>query len=148
MTILPNGNTTINGTISYSTKQATHQKNEGLAYTTANAGQNIKSVTISTSGIAHVHVTGLWRMSAFSGTNGTDTEAAYFNIKKNSTEVTASFVGHRVAKLGNVNDTNQWKPIVLSWSGAVSSGDTINVNASSIENDIEFNELDLNVLVV
>ena len=105
-------------------------------------------MTISADGIAHVHVTGLWRMSAFSGTNGTETEAAYFNIRKNSTEVTAGSVGHRVAKLGNVNDTNQWKPIVLSWSGAVSSGDTINVYASSIENNIEVNELDLNVLVV
>ena len=138
----------VNGTMSYNTKQATHQKNAGLAYTSSNASQNLRNVTISADGIAHVHVTGLWRMSAFSGTNGTDTEAAYFSIRKNSTEVTAGSVGHRVAKLGNVNDTNQWKPIVLSWSGAVSSGDTINVYASSIENNIEFNELDLNVLVV
>ena len=142
------GNTTINGTISYNTKQATHDKGETTSYTSSNAGQNLKTVTISADGIAHVHVTGLWRMSAFSGTNGSGTEAAYFNIKKNSTEVTASFVGHRVAKLGNANDPERWKPIVLSWSGAVSSGDTINVYASSIENNIEFNELDLNVLVV
>jgi hypothetical protein len=142
------GNITINGTISYNTKQATHQKNANLTYTNANVGQNLKSVTISTSGIAHVHVTGLWRLTAFSGTNGTSTEAAYFNIKKNSTEVTASYVGHRMAKLGNANDNERWVPIVMSWSGAVSSGDTINVYASSIENNIEFNELDLNVLVV
>lgn len=136
------------GTISYNTKQATHQKNEGLTYTSSNTNQNLKTVTISADGIAHVHVTGLWRMSAFDGTNGTDTEAAYFSIRKNSTEVTAGSVGHRVAKLGNVNDTNQWKPIVMSWSGAVSSGDTINVYATTIENNIQFNELDLNVLVV
>ena len=142
------GNTTINGTISYNTKQATHQKNEGLAYTTANAGQNIKSVTISTTGIAHVHVTGLWKLDAIDGVNGTGTDAIYFNLKKNSTEITASAVGHRVAKLGNSNDTDQWKPIVLSWSGAVSSGDQIHVYTSGVENSFSMNELDLNVLVV
>ena len=148
MTILPNGNTTINGTISYNTKQATHQKNANLTYTNANQDSTLKSVTISTSGIAHVHVTGLWRMTAFSGTNGTDTEAAYFNIRKNSTEVTATAVGHRVTKLGNTNDDQRWVPIVMSWSGAVSSGDTINVYGDYIQNNIQFNELDLNVLVV
>ncbi len=142
------GNTTINGTISYNTKQTTHQKNGGLAYTTANLGQNIKSVTISTDGIAHVHVTGLWKLDAFDGTNGTSTDAIYFNLKKNSTEITASAVGHRMAKLGNSNDTDQWRPIVLSWSGAVSSGDQIHVYTSGVENSFSMNELDLNVLVV
>jgi hypothetical protein len=142
------GNTTINGTITYSTKQATHQKNQSLNYTTANAGQNIKSVTISADGIAHVHVTGLWKVDAFAGTSGTSTTAIYFNLKKNSTEITASAVGHRMAKLGNSNDTDQWRPIVLSWSGAVSSGDQIHVYTSGVENSFSMNELDLNVLVV
>lgn len=148
MTILPNGNTTINGTISYSTKQATHQKNQSLNYTTANAGQYIKSVMISADGIAHVHVTGLWKVDAFAGTSGTSTTAIYFNLRKNSTEITASAVGHRMAKLGNTNDTDQWRPLVLSWSGAVLSGDQIHVYTSGVENSFSVNELDLNVLVV
>jgi hypothetical protein len=142
------GNTTINGTISYSTKQTTHDKYTGDTYTSANNNSTLKSVTISTSGIAHVHVTGLVRLSALAGTNGTGTNSFYFNIKRNSTEVTASSVGYRIAKLGNANDLERWKPVMLSWSGPVSSGDTINFFASSIENNIQFNELDLNVLVV
>jgi hypothetical protein len=142
------GNTTINGTISYSTKQTTHDKYTGDTYTTANQASTLKSVTISTSGIAHVHVTGLVRLSALAGTNGTSTAAFYFNIKRNSTEVTASSVGYRIAKLGNANDLEQWKPVMLSWSGPVSSGDTINFYASYVENNLQFNELDLNVLVV
>jgi hypothetical protein len=142
------GNTTISGTISYSTKQTTHDKYTGDSYTNANQNSTLKSVTISTSGIAHVHVTGLVRLTAMDGTNGTSTDSFYFNIRKNSTEVTASAVGYRVAKLGNANDLDQWKPVMLSWSGPVSSGDTINFHASSIENSIQFNELDLNVLVV
>ena len=142
------GNITINGTITYNTKQATHQKNQSLAYTTANLGQNIKSVTISADGIAHVHVTGLWKLDTFDGTNGTGTDAIYFNLRKNSTEITASSVGYRMAKLGNANDTDQWRPIVLSWSGVVSSGDQIHVYTSGVENSFSVNELDLNVLVV
>ena len=142
------GNTTINGTITYNTKQATHQQHGGLAYTTANLGQNIKSVTISADGIAHVHVSGLWKLDAFDGTNGSNTDAIYFSLKKNSTEITASAVGHRMAKLGNSNDTDQWRPIVLSWSGAVSSGDQIHVYTAGVENSFSMNELDLNVLVV
>jgi hypothetical protein len=61
---------------------------------------NLKSVTISSNGIAHVHVTGLVRLTAFDGTNGTSTDAFYFRIMKNSLNVTAN-IGHRMAKLGN-----------------------------------------------
>ena len=137
----------VNGTISYHTKQATYQENVAIAYTSANAETNLKSVTINASGIAHVHVSGLYRVTVFDGVIGTDTEAAYFSIRKNSTAVTAS-VGHRMAKLGNVNDTDQWRPVMLSWSGAVSSGDQIHLYGSTIENNTQFNEIDLSVLVV
>jgi hypothetical protein len=142
------GNITINGTISYNTKQTTHDKYGGDTYTNADQGFTLKSVTISTTGIAHVHVTGLVRLTALDGTNGIDTDAFYFNIRRNDTEVTASSVGYRIAKLGNANDTDQWKPVMLSWSGPVTLGDTIKFYGSAIENNIEFNELDLNVLVV
>jgi hypothetical protein len=138
----------VNGTILYNSKQETHDKYSDLSYTSSNAGTNLKSVTISYDGIAHVHVTGLVRITGLDGTNGTSTDAFYFNLRKNSTEVTSSLVGHRIAKLGYTNDTDQWKPVLLSWSGVVSTGDQIHFYAAVIENNITFNELDMNVLVV
>lgn len=145
-----NGNVNINGTISYNTKQETHQNNASLSYTNTDQSTNLKSVTISSDGIAHVHVTGIVRVTTFDGTAGasSSTEAFYFHIRKNSTPVTATLVGHRMAKLGNDNDIQQWRPVVLSWSGVVESGDQIHLHAHTIENDIVFYELDLNVLVV
>jgi hypothetical protein len=80
--------------------------------------------------------------------SGHTTTAAYFGLRRNSTQITDDVLGFRWAT-GSGNDNDRWRPIALSWSGKVYAGDVIKVHCASNEGGGTFNGGDtLNILVV
>jgi hypothetical protein len=108
-------------------------------------GATWRSETITHDGIAHINYHGLIRMNM---RGGHTTTAAYFGLRRNSTQITDDVLGFRWAT-GSGNDNDRWRPIALSWSGKVYAGDVIKVHCSANEGGGTFNGGDtLNILVV
>jgi hypothetical protein len=125
----------------YVTKQNTYNTYSG----TATGSGDWRSVTISESGIAHVHYHSLVRTGMRSGHT---TTAVYAGLFRNSTNITDPVLGYRWAT-GSDNDSDRWRPINLSWSGKVAAGDVIKVVISGNENNgAVFNGESFSILVV
>ena len=125
----------------YVTKQNTYNTYSGTATGTG----DWRSVTISESGIAHVHYHSLVRTGMRSGHT---TTAVYAGLRRNSTNITDPVLGYRWAT-GSDSDSDRWRPINLSWSGKVAAGDVIKVVLSGNENNgAVFNGESFSVLVV
>ena len=125
----------------YVTKQNTYDTHSGTATGTG----DWRSVTISESGIAHVHYHSLVRTHMLSGS---PTTAVYAGLFRNSTNITDPVLGYRWAT-GSSRDEDRWRPINLSWSGKVAAGDVIKVVLSANENNgAIFNGESFSVLVV